>query len=323
MRRIARRTSGSHTSSTAAATARAAVTTATTAAPTAVATAATAAASNQRRRGAARTRSCAARDVRGLHTIAICAASLALGAAPAAAGPLPGPDNPWLERRPLNIAHQGGEVEAPSDTLYASRRGCEQGADVLEMDVHLTADGEVVALHDRPSTARTNGTGSVEEMTLAQIKRSTPPTGSCPARHDARRAAPRRLHPRGIATGEQAAQGLQGQRLHDPDARARCSRPSPTSLINIELKPPRPRPAAWSTEVARPASSKYSRDRRRDRRLVPRPLARAVQGARAGGPHRIATGQAALLLGQLTGPAPGRRTRATSRCRCRCLAASR
>src|ERR671915_597863 len=79
--------------------------------------------------------------------------------------------NPWLERGPLNIAHQGGEIEVPSDTLYAFKTAKRKGADVIETDVHLTADGRVVVLHDETVDRTTNGSGSVERMTLAQLKR--------------------------------------------------------------------------------------------------------------------------------------------------------
>jgi glycerophosphoryl diester phosphodiesterase len=94
----------------------------------------------------------------------------ALGALPAAAPAQLVSDNPWLERRPLNIAHQGGEIEAPSDTLYAFETAEQKGADVIETDVHLTADGRVVVLHDDTVDRTTNGTGSVEQMTLEQVK---------------------------------------------------------------------------------------------------------------------------------------------------------
>jgi glycerophosphoryl diester phosphodiesterase len=80
-------------------------------------------------------------------------------------------DNPWLSRTPLNIAHQGGEIEAPSDTLYAFKTAKRKGADMIETDVHLTADGRVVVLHDETVDRTTNGSGSVEQMTLAEIKR--------------------------------------------------------------------------------------------------------------------------------------------------------
>ena len=59
-----------------------------------------------------------------------------------------GPDNPWLERRVLAYAHQGGAKEAPSSTLYALRQAVANGADALELDVHRTSDGHLVVCHD-------------------------------------------------------------------------------------------------------------------------------------------------------------------------------
>jgi glycerophosphoryl diester phosphodiesterase len=44
-------------------------------------------------------------------------------------------DNPWLAKRVLNIAHQGGEDEFPSNTLYAVKRSVKAGADMLELGV--------------------------------------------------------------------------------------------------------------------------------------------------------------------------------------------
>src|SRR5690348_7506231 len=53
--------------------------------------------------------------------------------------------NPWLQDRFLNIAHQGGESEAPSNTMYAFKSAMtERGADMLELDVQLTQDGVLV-----------------------------------------------------------------------------------------------------------------------------------------------------------------------------------
>ena len=58
----------------------------------------------------------------------------------------------------------------PSDTLYGFKTALPKGVDVLELDVHLTADGQVVALHDTTVDRTTDGSGTVEQMTLAQIK---------------------------------------------------------------------------------------------------------------------------------------------------------
>src|SRR5436305_4189313 len=92
--------------------------------------------------------------------------------------------NAWLERRVLDYAHQGGALEAPSSTLVAFRRAVEVGADALEMDVHATADGELVVCHDATVDATTDGTGAIAAMTLAEVRnldngyRFTPDGGS-------------------------------------------------------------------------------------------------------------------------------------------------
>lgn len=99
------------------------------------------------------------------------ACALLVPAAPPAATAGPLAPNPWLERRVLNIAHQGGENEAPSDTLFALKTAVTKGADVLEIDVHMTADRHIVVLHDTTVNRTTNGEGRVDELTLAQIKK--------------------------------------------------------------------------------------------------------------------------------------------------------
>jgi glycerophosphoryl diester phosphodiesterase len=72
--------------------------------------------------------------------------------------------------RPLVIAHRGGAGLRPENTLEAFRNGLAVGADWLEMDVHLTADGEVVVIHDDTVDRTTDGTGRVRDLTLAQIR---------------------------------------------------------------------------------------------------------------------------------------------------------
>jgi glycerophosphoryl diester phosphodiesterase len=58
------------------------------------------------------------------------------------------------------------------------REGLRVGADVLELEVHLTADGHLVVIHDDTVDRTTDGTGLVREMTLHEVKGSTPATGS-------------------------------------------------------------------------------------------------------------------------------------------------
>ena len=79
-------------------------------------------------------------------------------------------DNPWLERRVLNYAHQGGAREAPSSTLLALRQAVAAGADGLELDVHATADRHLVVCHDATVDRTTNGAGAIAAMTLAELQ---------------------------------------------------------------------------------------------------------------------------------------------------------
>jgi glycerophosphoryl diester phosphodiesterase len=79
--------------------------------------------------------------------------------------------NPWLARRVLNIAHQGGEAEFPSNTMYAFRHALKAGADMLELDVGVTKDGQVVVMHDTTLDRTTNGHGTIASHTLAQVEK--------------------------------------------------------------------------------------------------------------------------------------------------------
>ncbi|WP_236634708.1 glycerophosphodiester phosphodiesterase [Alteribacter lacisalsi] len=82
------------------------------------------------------------------------------------------PPQPFFQNQegPLVIAHQGGEHLAPSNTLEAFENAEELGADVLEFDVHITADGVPVAIHDATVDRTTDGTGTVNDMTFDEIK---------------------------------------------------------------------------------------------------------------------------------------------------------
>jgi glycerophosphoryl diester phosphodiesterase len=79
--------------------------------------------------------------------------------------------NPWLQRRFLNIAHSGGEREAPTNTMYAFKRAVRLGADMIELDVQSTADNHLVVLHNSTVDETTNGTGRVRDLTLRQLRR--------------------------------------------------------------------------------------------------------------------------------------------------------
>ncbi|HEY2301142.1 MAG TPA: glycerophosphodiester phosphodiesterase [Acidimicrobiales bacterium] len=78
--------------------------------------------------------------------------------------------NLWLERRVLNFAHQGGAWEAPSSTLLAMRQAVAGGAHALELDVHATADRELVVCHDPTVERTTNGSGPIASMDLEELQ---------------------------------------------------------------------------------------------------------------------------------------------------------
>ena len=75
----------------------------------------------------------------------------------------------WADRV-LNIAHRGGRAERPEHTLVAYDHAREAGADVLELDVHATADGVLVVMHDDTVDRTTDGEGLIQELTLKEIK---------------------------------------------------------------------------------------------------------------------------------------------------------
>ncbi len=72
--------------------------------------------------------------------------------------------------RPLLIAHQGGDGIWPGDTMFAYEKAVELGADVLEMDAHITKDGQIVLMHDEKVDRTTDGTGLIENLTLDELK---------------------------------------------------------------------------------------------------------------------------------------------------------
>jgi len=68
------------------------------------------------------------------------------------------------------IAHRGFSGQAPENTLVAIRQAIEVGADMVEIDVTVTADGHVILLHDETLDRTTDGQGSPTSMTLDEIR---------------------------------------------------------------------------------------------------------------------------------------------------------
>ena len=72
--------------------------------------------------------------------------------------------------RPRIVAHRGASYDAPENTLAAFRHAWELGVECVELDVHVTRDGEVVVIHD-DNTKRTAGLDRpVAAQTLAELK---------------------------------------------------------------------------------------------------------------------------------------------------------
>jgi len=86
----------------------------------------------------------------------------------------PRPDHPFFANLPQDemivLAHQGGDGEFPSNTMYAFEQTHAMGVHILEMDVHSSSDGVIVVIHDATVDRTTDGTGRVNEMTLAELQ---------------------------------------------------------------------------------------------------------------------------------------------------------
>lgn len=80
----------------------------------------------------------------------------------------------------LIIAHRGGAQLGTENSLSCIERGIQTGAEMVEVDIHLTADRQLVVCHDQQVNRTTNGKGKIENMTLAQIQalRLLQPDGS-------------------------------------------------------------------------------------------------------------------------------------------------
>jgi glycerophosphoryl diester phosphodiesterase len=68
------------------------------------------------------------------------------------------------------VGHRGAMGHCPENTLASFERGLELGADWIELDVHVSRDGELIVIHDETLERTTNGHGAVREHTLAELK---------------------------------------------------------------------------------------------------------------------------------------------------------
>ncbi|WP_109831979.1 glycerophosphodiester phosphodiesterase [Reichenbachiella versicolor] len=68
------------------------------------------------------------------------------------------------------VGHKGASGYAPENTLASFQKAIDLGADMIEIDVHYTKDGEVVVFHDEEVSRTTNGQGLIHEFTLEEVK---------------------------------------------------------------------------------------------------------------------------------------------------------
>jgi len=162
--------------------------------------------------------------------IALALLTLLLAAAPAQA------KNRWLGDGVMNMAHQGGEDEFPSNTMFAFRKALALGADTLELDVSPTKDGQLVVMHDWQVDRTTNGTGYLTDLTLAQVRQLDAAYNFVPGRN-AVSGLPASKYPyRGIRTGaKKPPKGFTRNDFRVPTL-AEVLKAFPHTPINIEIK---------------------------------------------------------------------------------------
>jgi glycerophosphoryl diester phosphodiesterase len=171
-----------------------------------------------------------------MRRVLACSLATALALVPAASADAA---NRWIRKdRPVNIAHQGGEDEFPSNTMYAFRKALRAGADMLELDVGVTRGGKVVVMHDTTVQRTTNGHGTIASKTLRQMKRLDAAYWFAPGAEDhySHHLARRAYRFRGVATGRrEPPRGFSAKDFRVPTL-AQVLRAFPRTPINIEIK---------------------------------------------------------------------------------------
>ena len=188
---------------------------------------------------------------------------------PAAASP-PVIDNPWLNQRGiLNMAHQGGEFEAPSSTMYAFHTALlNRGADSLEMDVNATLDGRLAVMHDYYTSKITPLDAQVRDLTLAQLQNLDAAYWFSPGTGQFNHSKPVDQYPwRGVRTGDvPPPEGYLATDFRVPSIEEVLDA-FPGVPINIEIKTV-PGVPTESTRVATLLAGVLNRPEYNDRRII-------------------------------------------------------
>ncbi|ARI78629.1 glycerophosphodiester phosphodiesterase [Halobacillus mangrovi] len=80
-------------------------------------------------------------------------------------------DNSKRDNKVLSIAHRGAAGYAPENTMAAFEKAFEMKAEMLELDVQMSKDGELVVMHDTTVDRTTDGAGKVKNLTYDELKR--------------------------------------------------------------------------------------------------------------------------------------------------------
>lgn len=172
---------------------------------------------------------------RRLLPVLLSAATLTLGVGLAPTFAAETPPNPWLQQRVLNMAHSGGEDEAPMNTMYAFTRAVALGSDMLELDVQSTADGQLVVIHNATVDETTNGTGRVVDKSLDEVKELDAAHWFVPGRSAVRGLDPTAYPLRGARYGKPKVDGYKPKDFMVPTLRE-VLKAFPRTPINIEIK---------------------------------------------------------------------------------------
>jgi len=179
---------------------------------------------------------------------------------------------------PRAFGHRGAAGVAPENTIVSFRRACADGADVLELDVHATADGEIVVLHDPTLERTTDGAGAVAALRFAEIERLD---------------AGHRFTPDGGRTFPFRGAGVRVPRLGE------LLREFPGMPLNIEIKQETPSIVAEVVALLRAARTPVVLAAELD------VIMQAIRGHAPDLPTSLAAGEVAGFIGTLTaGEAP-------------------
>lgn len=134
--------------------------------------------------------------------------------------------------------------------MYAFKTALRKGADMLELDVHVTSDGELVVLHDTTVDRTTDGSGQVETLTLAEVQALDAAHWFVPGRNAVHDAPASEYVLRGIRTGEKAPPpGCTPEDFRIPTLREVLTE-FPGVLMNIEIKNGPPQGKGYEQELA-------------------------------------------------------------------------